>query len=53
MQKIIILDYVKGITYVRNFYAHVHTPEDIIESLGLNTSDCKWMITDVFKLDMK
>lgn len=53
MQKIIILDYVKGITYVRDFYEHVHTPEDIIEELGLSVSDCEWMITDVFKLDMK
>lgn len=53
MQKIIILDYTEGITYVIDFYEHVHMPEDIIESLELNTSDCKWMITDVFKLDMK
>ena len=53
MQKIIILDYTEGITYVIDFYEHVHMPEDIIESLGLNTSDCEQMITDVFKLDMK
>lgn len=53
MQKIIILDYVKGITYVRDFYEYVHTPEDIIEELGLSVSDCEWMLTDVFKLDMK
>ncbi len=52
MKKIIILDYVNGITYVRDFYEEVHTPEDIIESLGLDTSNCEWMINDVFKLDM-
>ena len=53
MQKIIILDYVKGITYVRDFYEYVHTPEDIIEVLGLNASDCEWMIVDEFKLNLK
>lgn len=52
MKKIIILDYVNGITYVRDFYEEVHTPEDLIESLGLDNFNCEWMVTDVFKLDM-
>lgn len=53
MEKIIILDYVKGITYVRDFYEYVHTPEDIIEELWLNVSDCEWMIVSEFKLNLK
>lgn len=53
MEKIIIFDYVKGITYVRDFYNSVHTPEDIIEELGLNVSDCEWMVTSEFKLNLK
>ena len=53
MEKIIILDYVEGVTYVRDFYEHIHTPEDIIEILGLNSSDCEWMIVNEFKLNLK
>lgn len=51
--KIIILDYVEGITYVRDFYENNHTAEDIMESLGLDIYDCSWMITDGFKLNLK
>lgn len=53
MEKIIILDYIKGITYVRDFNEHIYTPEDIMESLGLDPYDCDWMIVSEFKLNLK
>ena len=53
MEKIIILDYVKGVTYVRDFDQTKITAEDLIDSLGLNSGDCEWMISDTFKLNMQ
>ena len=53
MSKIIILDYLYGVTYVRDFDEDNDTSYELIESLGLNYRDCEWMITDEFNLNLK
>ena len=53
MKKIIILDYVNGITYVRDFDENKDTGYELVESLGLNSGECEWMITDEFNLNLK
>lgn len=53
MSKITILDYLHGVTYVRDFDEDNDTGYELVGSFGLNPGDCEWMITDEFNLNLK